>query len=132
MRGIVLAAVVGVGMLVAFGAVVVVNDGLDCDNFRFDRGEWTRRDANLKRDGASKSPRQEQIPGLLKCGGLRGRTSAEVRRMLGPPDDRYRDDPPGIGVIWAYELGTISFDYETMTVSFGADGRVIDTERTVG
>jgi hypothetical protein len=87
--GIVVLIAVGVG--VAFAQTRHGGNGVDCRTYRFDAKAWRTWKGHP-------SPHERQGRALVQCQALQGRSRAEVRKLLGPPDDR---DRAGI----AYELG---------------------------
>lgn len=87
--------------------------------FRLDQAEWSK----LERSGAL-SPRQRQADGLLKCNTLRGMSRAEIRKLLGPPDDKFDRSR-----WWEYTTGVhrgVPIDVEFLDVTFGDNGLVRD------
>jgi hypothetical protein len=88
--------------LVAAAAVLFArgSEEFDCSAFRFDAAAW-------KDSSGNPSPRRPQADGIAACGTLNGKTRTQVRRALGPADDR---DADGV----AYEVGPDSLGIDSM------------------
>jgi hypothetical protein len=106
--GVVLLSVVAI---VVVGIALASDEpaGVNCAEFRFDATAWQATD------------RRSQGDGLDRCRVLIGKTRAEVRAMLGAPDDR---DANGI----AYDIGPdpLGIDDMYLDVRF-TGGTVSDT-----
>jgi len=85
--------------------------------FSVDRVEWSKQE----RSGAV-SPRQRQADGLLKCNTLRGMSRADVRELLGRPDNGFIRSTH-----WEYVTGPhrgVPIDVEFLGLTFGDNGLV--------
>lgn len=106
------------------------DDGIACESFRFDSGAWRSRTATAVPREGELSQRQRLADGLIQCGTLDGESEAQVRRLLGPPDERVDE----LGE-WTYytgpERGSFSLDDETLNIKFARD-RVAQVTRGGG
>ena len=111
-----LAAGLGAGILVS-----AADEREGCESFRFDREAWLE---SSRGDDKGTEEQTEIAERLVECRLLLGRGSAEVRRMLGPPDEQYRRKR----TTWLYELGPersmFSIDSEFLKITFARRGRV--------
>jgi hypothetical protein len=106
--GLLLLSVVAVAVV---GVALARDDepNVDCATVRFDAAAWQQGDHSA------------QAEALDACGLLIGKTRAEVRAMLGAPDDR---DADGI----AYDVGPDSLGIDDMFLDVRfSDGKVSDT-----
>jgi hypothetical protein len=131
------AAVVAIIVAVAaIGAVALSGDrGRDCESFHFDRAAWdaTRGDLRRERETRSERTRGALAQDLVRCGGLIGRSRAQIIALLGQPDgsgtvvggrDRYIDYLVG------YRHPNHSADEESQSlfIQFDTTGRVVWVE----
>lgn len=96
-----------------------VHGGIRCP-FRVDPVEWSQSSPSSEESGAT--PRQRQADGLLKCKTLRRMSRAEVRELLGHPDNGFIRSPH-----WEYVTGPhrgVPIDTELLTVTYGDNGLV--------
>lgn len=86
----------------------------------FDSARWRTERGNA----TGENVRSEMAGSLGGAGVVSGATRKAVRELLGPPDG---DDPEGD----LYFLGRsrTAPDYETLTIHYGPDGRVVAIEK---
>lgn len=123
----------GLACMVMFAGVLLAGCGVDCSTYTFDHASWTGPKA-LEQSNDSLSPRQRLVGGLVDCKILVGNTQAEVRRLLGEPNSRNRNNTPDSATTWTYEVGTVGggFDNETLSVNFDERRHVIELTRSFG
>lgn len=114
-------------MVLASGCGSEADRASDCQQVRFDSRAWKEARADAVR-GTEVTVRDRLARKLIECDELDRRSRAEVRRMLGTPDERQGDD-------WSYTLGPSSgpgsIDSAYLDVYF-RDGRVSKAERSSG
>jgi hypothetical protein len=104
--GIAIATTVGVGVGVALARPDDdPSTNVNCATYRFDASAW-------KIGTGDPSPREQEGRAMLACRTLIGKRRAEIREMLGAPDDGDTDGP-------AYELGPDGLGIDSMFLDIG-------------
>lgn len=114
----------------AVGAGGCANE-IDCTSYKFSPLEWRTAEKRLERrdDASALAARRRAADALVKCRLLARKTKRQVRRLLGGPDMRLREENA-----WAYaigrERGPFSVDEEVLMVTFKR-GRVFKVRTEV-